>query len=305
MKQLRIELMSAIRKENSGWDGANDPSSSNNRDHSVGLMDFAHEVEQKTKYLTCSKDRLSKWVYREGDSFPMGYIAYKDIRESTANDDPKYIVYSPNIHNGKYSYGDRMYSAQATTIEKGVKNAVTYLRALTVPQVVEITKDTCRRKAASQTEELRTDVRTKSNLIFNNMFSTSRHDTPNALQIELKHMVESGHEFLNKELGQQLKEVFTGFDEYKEARESNSDTFLFVEAYQSFGQNKFRCAPVDLRGFGDEAVKRELQTIRGEDDLPEEIKGKLAVLGMVDVEHYVDGVGYRAAENIFYLRGEL
>ena len=52
-------------------------------------------------------------------------------------------------------------------------------------------------------------------------------------------------------------------------------------------------------------MKRELQTIRGEDDLPEDIKGKLAVLGMVDVEHYVDGVGYRAAENVFYLRGEL
>lgn len=300
MKQLRIELMSAIIKSNGGYTNLD------YLEHSVGLMDFAHEVEQRTKYLTCSKDKYSKWVYREGDSFPMGYIAYKDIRENhSSTDDPKYLVYSPNIHNGKYSYGDRMHSAQATTIEKGVKNAVTYLRALTVPQVVEITKDPCRRKAASQTEELRTDVRTKSDLIFNNMFSTSRYDTPNPLQVELKHMVESGHEFLNKELGQQLKEVFTGFDEYKEARENNSDSFLFVEAYQSFGQNKFRCAPVDLRGYGDEAVKRELQTIRGEDDLPEDIKGKLAVLGMVDVEHYVDGVGYRAAENIFYLRGEL
>ena len=127
MKQLRIELMSAIRKDTHGYT------------HPVGLMDFAHEVEQKTKYLTYSKDHLSKWVYRESDSFPMGYISYKDIRENTASDDdPKYIVYSPNIHNGKYSYGDRMHSAQATTIEKGVKNAVTYLRALTVPQVVEI-----------------------------------------------------------------------------------------------------------------------------------------------------------------------
>ena len=132
MRQLRIQLMSAIRKDTHAYD------------HPVGLMDFAHEVEQKTKYLTYSKDRFSKWVYRESDSFPMGYIAYKDIRENASyDDDPKYLVYSPNIHNGKYSYGDRMYSAQATTMEKGVKNAVTYLRALTVPQVVEITKDTC------------------------------------------------------------------------------------------------------------------------------------------------------------------
>ena len=297
MRQLRIELMSAIRSESKD---------THDYDYSVGLMDFAHLVEQKTKYLTYPKDYHSKWVYREGDSFPMGYIAYKDIRENHSDtDDPKYLVYSPNIHNGKYSYGDRMHSAQATTKEKAVKNAVTYLRALTVPQVVEITKDTCKRKAASQTDDLRNDVRKKGEAIAQDLFSTYKYDNPNALQVELRHMVESGHEFLNKELGQQLKEIFTGFDEYKEARENSSDSFLFVEAYQSFGQNKFRCAPVDLRMYGDETVKRELQTIRGEDDLPEDIKGKLAVLGMVDVEHYVDGVGYRAAENIFYLRGKL
>ena len=294
MRQLRIELMSEIRKDTHAYD------------HSVGLMDFAHEVEQKTKYLTYPKDHHSKWVYRESDSFPMGYISFKDTRDNKASDDdPKYLVYSPNIHNGKYSYGDRMNMAQATTKEKAGKNAVTYLRALTVPQVVEITKDTCRRKAASQTDDLRNDVRQKADSVLKDMFSTYKYDKPNPLQVELRYMVESGHEFVNKELGQQLKEIFTGFDEFKEARENNSDSFLFVEAYQSFGQNKFRCAPVDLRGYGDEAVKRELQTIRGEDDLPEDIKGKLAVLGMVDVEHYVDGVGYRAAENIFYLRGEL
>ena len=294
MRQLRIELMSEIRNDTHAYD------------HSVGLMDFAHEVEQKTKYLTYPKDHHSKWVYRESDSFPMGYISFKDTRDNKASDDdPKYLVYSPNIHNGKYSYGDRMNMAQATTKEKAVKNGVTYLRALTVPQVVEITKDTCRRKAASQTDDLRNDVRQKADSVLKDMFSTYKYDKPNPLQVELRYMVESGHEFVNKELGQQLKEIFTGFDEFKEARENNSDSFLFVEAYQSFGQNKFRCAPVDLRGYGDEAVKRELQTIRGEDDLPEDIKGKLAVLGMVDVEHYVDGVGYRAAENIFYLRGEL
>ena len=48
-------------------------------------------------------------------------------------------------------------------------------------------------------------------------------------------------------------------------------------------------------------MKRELQTIRGEDDLPEDIKGKLAVLGMVDVEHYVDGVGYKDRGGNFYV----
>ena len=273
-------------------------------DHSVGLMDFAHLVEQKTKYLTYSKDRWSKWVYREGDSFPMGYIAYKDIRDDKANDDdPKYLVYSPNIHNGKYSYGDRMYSLQATTKEKAVKNAVTYLRALAVPQIVEITKDTCRQKMNRQIDKLRAEFQKEADNVKNSLFSTEL--SGNALQAELKHMVESGHEFLNKELGQQIKEVFDKLGIFEEARQRRSPRHLLVEAYQSFGQNKFRCVPVDTDRYGEDAVKYELRTVRGEDDLPEEIKGQLAVLSMVDVEHYVDGVGYRAAENVFYLRGEL
>ena len=236
MRQLRIELMSEIRKDTHAYD------------HPVGLMDFAHEVEQKTKYLTYSKDRFSKWVYRESDSFPMGYISFKDTRDDKASDDdPKYLVYSPNIHNGKYSYGDRMHMAQATTKEKAVKNAVTYLRALTVPQVVEITKDTCRRKAASQTDDLRNDVRQKADSVLKDMFSTYKYDKPNALQVELRYMVESGHEFVNKELGQQLKEIFTGFDEFKEARENHSDSFLFVEAFShlvrtSLGVHLLICA---------------------------------------------------------------
>ena len=37
------------------------------------------------------------------------------------------------------------------------------------------------------------------------------------------------------------------------------------------------------------------------DDLPEEIMGKLSVLTMVENDSYVDDVGYRAAEGMFYV----
>ena len=39
-------------------------------------------------------------------------------------------------------------------------------------------------------------------------------------------------------------------------------------------------------------------------NLPDELAGKLSVLSMLESEGYVEGVGYRAANNIFYLRGE-
>ena len=114
MSTLTLESVRDILKDSYDWD------------HPIGMLDFAHALEQKTKYLTAPRDKFSRWVYREKDSFPMGYIAFKDIRENAASDDdPKYHVYSPNILNQKYSYGDRRNSLQATYVTKGIKNALT------------------------------------------------------------------------------------------------------------------------------------------------------------------------------------
>ena len=293
MSGLTLESVRDILKDSYDWD------------HPIGMLDFAHALEQKTKYLTAPRDKFSRWVYREKDSFPMGYIAFKDIRENHDNQtDPKYHVYSPNILNKKYSYGDRRNSLQATHVTKGIKNATTYLRPLTIPQLVELTGRYCRNQAASQVDELRNGVRNKINDITEDLFNTYKVDKPSALQIELKHMVESGYEFLDKELGQQLQGLFSEFNTYKEARRNNTRDFLFVEAYESFGQNKFKCTPVELT-TGKIASDDVKLSVLDEASLPESIKGKLAVLSMVDVEHFVEGVGYRATENIFYLRDAL
>ena len=301
MKALKIKSVASILKENDEWDGADDPSSSNNRGHPIGLMDFAHEVEQKTKYLTASKDQWSKWVYREKDAFALGYIAFKDTRDNKANDDdPKYLVYSPNINNGKYSYGDRMYSAQATTIEKGVKKASTYFRPLTIPQTVILTEYECCRGANKPTRDWQETFDKIKTKITNQLFFLTSGCQNSALDAEIKHMLSSGYEFLDKQLGEQLRDMFEAREYYNDAKKNNTKKFTYVEAYESFGQNKFRCASVDLSGYSPD-VDRSSMVTYGEEDMPEEIKDKLAILSMLFNDHYVENVGYRAAENIFYL----
>ena len=296
MKALKIKSVASILKENDEWDGANDP---NNRNHPIGLLDFAHEVEQKTKYLTASKDQWSKWVYREKDAFALGYIAFKDTRDDKANDDdPKYLVYSPNIHNGKYSYGDRMYSTQATTIEKGVKKASTYFRPLTILQTVTLTEYECCRGANKPTRDWQETFEKMKTTMTNQLFFITSQNNP--LDAELKHMLSSGYEFLDKQLGEQLRDMFEAREYYNDAKKNNTKKFTYVEAYESFGQNKFRCAPVDLSGYSPD-VDRSSTFTYGEEDLPEEIKDKLAILSMLSNDQYVENVGYRAAENIFYL----
>ena len=296
MKALNIKSVASILKENDEWDGADEP---NNRNHPIGLLDFAHEVEQKTKYLTASKDQWSKWVYREKDAFALGYIAFKDTRDHKANDDdPKYLVYSPNINNGKYSYGDRMHSAQATTIEKGVKKALTYFRPLTIPQTVTLTEYECCKGANKPTRDWHETFEKLKATVTNQLFFITSQS--NALDAELKHMLNSGYEFLDKQLGEQLRDMFDARESHNDAKKNNTKKFTYVEVYESFGQNKFRCAFVDLSGYSPD-VDRSSMVTYGEEDLPEEIKDKLAILTMLSNDQYVENVGYRAAENIFYL----
>tara|TARA_R110002020_G_scaffold119612_3_gene272892 strand:+ start:354 stop:1244 length:891 start_codon:yes stop_codon:yes gene_type:complete len=292
MRELSIQSITDILHENDTHDGS--------YNHPIDLMDFAHEVEQKTKYITLSRDKWSKWVYREKDTFALGYIAFKDVRDDKANDDdPKCIVYSPNVQNRKYTYGPRQYSVQATTIEKAVKNAATYLRPLTILQTVKLTESGCCKGANTSMYDWQREFESKKESIVSSLFSIHSHKV-NALEAELKHMVNCGHEFLDKQLGQQLREAFDALTNYDSAKKNNTKQYTFVEAYESFGQNKFKCAPVDLHGYNPE-VNRDLARNYGEEELPEEFKDKLAILSMLQNEQYVENVGYRAAENIFYL----
>ena len=41
-----------------------------------------------------------------------------------------------------------------------------------------------------------------------------------------------------------------------------------------------------------------------QEELPENLLGAVSVLSMVEEDQYVAGVGYRAGENMFYIKGE-
>jgi hypothetical protein len=116
-------------------------------------------------------------------------------------------------------------------------------------------------------------------------------------------MVETGYEFLDKTLGEQLRKAFAALKEHEIARSANKDTFIFVEALKTVtGRQTFRVAlNAKVNYFGDE-VRQEDISVYTQEELPEELAGKLSVLSMLDIEGYVEGVGYRAAESVFYLR---
>ena len=269
----------------------------------IGLGDFQYEISKKLKGINFKeRSQNTLWAYREGESYAMGYIGFGDFRDN-GDGEHLYTVWSPNIINNRYGHGSQMHMTQAKQLKKGVSNALKYLRPLSVKQVASISTKSCRFKVSEVIGEARTQFTHAAAHLTHNFFDSSRgHE--NALQQELQHMVDIGYEFLDKDLGEKLRTMFNNLKEYTLSKETNSNVFTFVEATKTItGRQVFRVATnVDTTFTYGFDVPQENISVYSQEELPEELAGKLSVLSMIDPDNYVEGVGYRAAANVFYVR---
>lgn len=273
------------------------------RSLNANIMDFAADLETKIRGVyTAPRNFQSIWVYRPQDTYPMGYITYGNHMDK-ADGGWRYNVFSPNINNSKYRHGDRKYMASATNRARAVKNAAKYLRPLTVEQVVEQTQDKLASKVYDAQEQAVRDAYRAIAPTTDSLFAVKSYGNPkpNALQKELWHLLQSGYEFLDKGVEETLRAAFTALEDLEDSKALLKRTLIFVEVLQVHGQPMFRgldSVPrsreaARSRGLGAQFVYRQ-------HELPEHIAEKLAVLNMIDVGEHVPGVGYRAADNIFY-----
>ena len=270
----------------------------------LGLGDFQYEISTKMRGVKFkARDSRTSWVYREGENYPMGYVGFGNFRDTADDEEHLYTVWSPNIINNRYQQGAQVHMTQAKHKSKGVANALKYLRPLTVEQTARISTSAVRHKVSDVITDARTTYTNACAHITHNLFDTNRgHE--NALQRELKHLLDTGYEFVDKEFGEKLRSVFNNLKEYSASKESNDNIFTFVEATKTItGRQVFRVATEVNTAFSYSfSVPHENISVYSQEELPDELAGKVAVLSMVDVETYVEGVGYRAADAVFYLR---
>lgn len=273
-----------------------------------GTMDMAHELTQKVRGIEVApRGTESMWVYRPQDTYAMGYIGYCQVY----NQEPsgkRYAVFSPNIHNGKYNYGEHQHMASALHRTKGVANAAKHLRPLTTKQVLEFTqgefvsamyeaKSTARSQAAKATQQI--DLR---------LFALERYRKQdlNPLQNELQRILNSDYVFVDKELEAQLHAAFTAVAEHEDSKQLHNAKHTFIEVIESHGRNTFRgyAEVEDDRSLYRMADTKENLFYFTQEELPDRLMGAMSVLTMVEPGKYVSGVGYRAAGNMFYVKCE-
>lgn len=254
-------------------------------------------------YNYCYTASYEAWIYREGDTLCMGHISHRDMTES-AKTNLTFNVFSPNIQNNKYSYGSRQHMASSTNVSKAVKNAITYLRPLSMRQVVEITQGAVKDKARDIVNDAENKVKQATSDLRDGLFSTYGGSMGrNRLQRELEHLCNSGYEFVDVELGENLRTAFANLSELKQSRETNSHVYTIVDAFKNpAGEWRYRVADaVELQWYAPE-IPPDSITMYTQEDIPEDIQRKVSVLSMVQDDQYVEGVGYRAASTLYYIK---
>ena len=239
------------------------------------------------------------YIYREGEPYALGYVGYKNYAY-TGEKKVMYTVFSRKINNGKYGHSDRMYSAATINFDKAVKNACRYLVPYSVEDIVYETFNDARRKFAT-IKETRQEASTKSRDKIAKDFVSNDVENKSPLEIELRNLLQTGYEFVDREFKLNLVTMFEELDDYRNRkRERHLADVVYVTQTRS-GDNKFGViSQVTVDKYYWDGANCTWYT---SEDLPQHLAEGIAKLNILPQGQFCDGVGFRPEEvsNIYYV----
>ena len=258
---------------------------------------FATFLEALAKKLpTCKfspygSNKRSLYVYLPSDLYALGWIGYGDYRIEGEGTHKTIAVYSHTITNEKYSsYSFQHNMLMSTNPKRAIKNALAHLRPYRPEELAKLFAYDVATKV-SQNDYV------NKNKVNEAESSVTKHKQ---LYTELSALVSSGYEFVDADFGSKVTSFISEVDEYNlQATDINMyyvraymlndeqvfDTHLVTEAHNTW---RYEISP--------DPTKRYTS-----DTLPEFLSGKLSVLMMCDLDQYVEGVGIRMNDGVFYV----
>lgn len=232
-------------------------------------------------------------VYRKGDIHALGEVGYRSTK-SKGSDDPNYYVQSRRISNQKYRDGSWQHHIVATkSLANAVKAASTYLVPFTCEESVDATKDTARQIIAESVSKFSAQAR----LAYKELTGEPGWGSNMAGDFitELR-----GYQFISPRLNQAATEFYAAFDAWKDAEAATKGGTYYVGITENYGQQVVDTAKVAL-GY---PYTQECYEHMNAEAVADWVKGRIAVLSMVPPLHYVQGVGVRLDDRLFYVLGQ-
>ena len=237
-------------------------------------------------------------AYIPDDVYALGTIGYDDFcvtrARNGAHRESTFMVKSRTIENEKYDEYREQYSMyMSKNMDKIVKLAKKHLRSYAPYEVVKIAS----RKVA---DNLTSAIYACSN----DANSASRKLINDSVIGQLKHLVETGYNFLSPEAKEIITTAVNKETSYRNLKDKKvSGKYVVVsnqmgvQMFDVFNHDDATYSPSD-DWEGENGVRYRM------DEVPENIIGKVAVLSMTQVEDYVEGVGNRVGGTTFWVQDE-
>lgn len=241
-------------------------------------------------------DYASAAIYRPGDTHVLGEIGFKDIRvKGKGASAPTYYVRARTIANTKYRDTVWQHNAIATkSLKNAVKHAEDYFRPVPALEAIRLTSGKARSivdKAVSVHFDV---VRNAYRQLFGDSGYGNAFDKP--IFQELRHTT-----FISPEVNKLVGELNVGLDAWREAKGIAEHGIHYVALTDNYGQLVADTAHCGTLGYDH---KTSEVTRLAASELPEWVQGRLAVLQMLEPENYVQGVGLRLDDKIYYIMGD-
>jgi len=237
--------------------------------------------------------QYKKFVYMEGCPYTMGYLHYSDPRENAEQNVHHFCVSAPTIMNEKYADYNQNYAMKmSVNLNQGVKNAKRYLQP--VPWGVVAHKNF--KEVRHAFDNVRNSFQDDFELSMGELGMKNKTLAP-----ELANLIENGHVFLDKDLQDKVVDMVAKRKLYEEDKQKRLDLY-FVYAYIKWGKETYIVIEIDdAQAVSTPDWKTMQHTEYDADTLPEQLKGRVMSLNVLEQDTFVDDVGYKVRDNMFYV----
>ena len=277
----------SLTPNNLGWYVAN----YTNGDKSwVGFLKELMRKLPTCKFAVDIRRKSKVHVYLPSNLYAMGWVGFGDFRLN-GDGTPMITIFSHNISNEKYdSYREQHRMLMSTNPKRALSNALGYLRPYTPFQIANgFARDVVLKVDETQSQNRRKVYKAKNSVVEHQQLAT-----------ELRVLVENGYQFVDKEFGDLVASFVAEVKEHD--INTQSIAMYYVRGYTLNGQEYFDTQLCDdmHSSFSFRVANHSPQRYTSE-ELPQDIAGKLAVLMMCEEDEYVDGVGVRLPNGVFYV----
>jgi len=233
--------------------------------------------------------RSELWMYLPEHDYAMMRVGFEDYTVKKEGD-AKYAVYSRAIKNNKYQdHREQFHMATSDDLERAIQAVKKYIRPYTPIEVAELSFDTFQGRVNSAAWGVSHKAREAWGEVRDS----------NDIRTELFSLLDTGHQFISSTLRDHVVKWRAAYDEDMERKGKKRNAY-FIQAM--LRGEELLCNVVAIDNVAESRVRRDsVVTTYKMDDVPEDIAGKVATLGMVNTEHYVEDVGMRVSDTTFWV----